>query len=128
MTATVFDEVTESLHRNAGSIAARKRPDYTQESADVLANFKDAARDAGITPMQAWLIHFQKQYSAIARHVKNPQGIPSESILSRFADLLNYIDLGHALYVEKAPTFPVLAQPDIVSEAVYLDSLRPDVE
>ena len=100
MTSVEYEHLAEELTRTAASIASAKRPDYTQESSDVLANFKDAARDAGIRPLQAWLVHFQKQYSAVARYVKNPQGSPSETILSRFADLRNYLELGYALYAE----------------------------
>lgn len=101
MNAQDFDLCVADLHAHADGIAKSKRPDYTQESEDVLANFKNAARDVGITPMQAWLVHFQKQYSAIARYIKNPSGTPSEPIKSRFADLRNYLDLGHCLVMEE---------------------------
>jgi len=104
MTIKDFDTGTTGFIEMCSEIANRKRPDYTQMSADVLANFKDAARDAGITPLQAWLVHFQKQYSAVARFIKTygKEGAPapSESVLSRFADLYNYILLGYALYRE----------------------------
>jgi hypothetical protein len=104
MTIDAYKEGTAHFIEHCNLISDSKRPDYTQMSADILANFKDAARDAGITPMQAWLVHFQKQYSAVARFIKT-QGkegapAPSESITSRFADLYNYILLGHALYRE----------------------------
>lgn len=100
MTSQEFNKVVNQLDETANQIVSVKRPDYTRESADVLQNFKDAAEQAGILPLQAWLIHFYKQYSAIARFIKNPQCTPSETIDSRFADLRNYLQLGYALYKE----------------------------
>lgn len=101
MTTERFDNVVKVMHERADTIVAKKRPDYTQESIDVLANFKDASRDVGITPLQAWLVHFQKQYSAVARYVKNTNADPSEPMIDRFADLRNYLDLGFALIIEQ---------------------------
>jgi hypothetical protein len=100
MNLVTFTTEIENLHRMAQTIAEKKRPDYTQGATDVLANFKDAARDAGITPMQAWAVHFQKQYSAVCRWAKKPDASLSEPLDSRFADLLNYIGLGYAIYRE----------------------------
>lgn len=100
MNAELYDQITTQLNSLANDIAASKRPDYTQESVDVLSNFKESARNAGITPLQAWLVHFHKQFSAVARHIANPSSTPSESIESRFCDLKNYIELGYALFRE----------------------------
>ena len=103
MTQTEFDSLVAYLNDHANRIVAAKRPDYTQESDDVLQNFKDAAAQAGITPLQVWLVHFHKQYSAVARFAKNPSCSPSEPIINRFADLRNYLQLGFALYTETQP-------------------------
>lgn len=101
MTAEDFNKLVKQLEAVADGIVAAKRPDYTQESDDVLQNFKDAAALAGITPLQAWMVHFQKQFSAIARYVKNPACKPSETIESRFADLRNYLHLGYGLVIDQ---------------------------
>lgn len=100
MNLTEFDKVVKHLDKIADEIVAAKRPDYMQESADVLQNFKDAAAEAGITPLQAWSVHFHKQRSAISRYIKNPTCRPSEPIELRFADLRNYLQLGYALHLE----------------------------
>lgn len=97
MTTKEFDEIILNLNNRADAIVSAKRPDYTQESSDVLANFKEAALAAGISPLQVWLVHFHKQYSAVARYVKNPDCTPSEPLTDRFADLRNYLQLGYAL-------------------------------
>lgn len=97
MNIKLFEDTIQILNDHADKIVAKKRPDYTQESVDVLANFKNAAQEAGITPMQAWLVHFHKQYSAVARYVKHPNADVSEPMIDRFADLRNYLQLGFAL-------------------------------
>lgn len=100
MLQSEFDETIQILNDYANKIVEKKRPDYTQEHIDVLHNFKQAALAAGITPMQAWLVHFHKQYSAVAKWVKSPKKDVSEPMVDRFADLRNYIYLGFALMQE----------------------------
>lgn len=100
MTQQEFDKTIEQLNNLADGIVARKRPDYTRENTDVLANFKESASMAGITPLQAWMVHMHKQFSALSRYVKNPTCNPSEPITDRFADLRNYLQLGYAIYEE----------------------------
>lgn len=101
MNQNIFDSLANELNSHADLIIAAKRPDYTRENTDVLANFKETADFCGITPLQAWLVHFYKQFSAVARYVKTPTATPSESIDSRFADLRNYLQLGYALHKEE---------------------------
>lgn len=100
MNSTEFNKVVKQLNDTADTIVSQKRPDYTRQSSDVLNNFKEAAEMAGITPLQAWMVHFQKQFSAISRFVANDDCQPSEPIESRFADLRNYLHLGYALFLE----------------------------
>lgn len=101
MNASRFTSCCDFLNELADSIVAAKRPDYTQLSSDILANFKRSAEEAGITPRQAWLVHFHKQYSAVAKNVKSPSTPTSEGIHLRFSDLRNYLYLGFALWVEE---------------------------
>jgi hypothetical protein len=122
MNSTEFNKVVNQLNEIADRIVSQKRPDYTRQSSDVLANFKESAEQAGITPLQAWLIHFHKQYTAIARFVANDNCTPSEPIESRFADLRNYLHLGYGLFVEfkdikdkQEPTSQELAIKEIMS-------------
>tara|TARA_R110002020_G_scaffold396782_1_gene606918 strand:- start:199 stop:576 length:378 start_codon:yes stop_codon:yes gene_type:complete len=100
MNSKRFEEVSIELDSIAEEIASAKRPAYSQnEGADVVANFKRGAEGAGIRPLQAWLIHFEKQYSGIATYVRT--GAESEPIESRFADVMNYLYLGFALLKEE---------------------------
>lgn len=50
MNQQIFNEMTTLMHERADQIVQAKRPDYTQANTDVLASFKRAAVDAGITP------------------------------------------------------------------------------
>lgn len=109
MTQTEYDIAVQELTVLADGIVKAKRPDYTRESPDVLSNFKVSGDMAGITPLQAWAVHYYKQMSAIFRFAKNPTCNPSEPIASRFADARNYIDLGYALYRDTT-----IKNPDII--------------
>lgn len=133
MNQTTFNTIEKNLRDAANAIVLAKRPDYTQDRDDVLDNFRASAEEAGITMKQVWLVHFYKQYSAIARLVKNPTATPSESIESRFADLLNYTILGYAifndasvktpnLHPETAPTTPV--SPDFRVDPYDLGAIK----
>jgi len=68
----------------------KKRASYTSGNENVLHNFVRDGEIAGIPPMQNWLAHFLKQVAAIVSFVKNPEIEPSEPLVSRAADLINY--------------------------------------
>lgn len=94
--------IKEELYVTASDIRNAKEPEYTMESPDILNNFKQAAKRAGVTPMQVWSIFFDKQLSSIQAHIKNPDLKQAEPLDSRWADLYNYLLLGFALYKESA--------------------------
>ena len=101
MTQEQFNEAYDTLYNHAMSIREAKQPEYTLESADILNNFKESAKRAGVTPLQVWSIFFDKQLSSIHAHIKNPDLKPAEPLSSRFADLYNYLLLGYCLFQEK---------------------------
>lgn len=92
--------IKEELYVTASDIRNAKEPEYTMESPDILNNFKQAAKRAGVTPMQVWSIFFDKQLSSIQAHIKNPDLKQAEPLDSRWADMYNYLLLGFALYKE----------------------------
>lgn len=92
--------IKEELYVTASDIRNAKEPEYTMESPDILNNFKQAAKRAGVTPMQVWSIFFDKQLTSIQAHIKNPDLVQAEPLDSRWADLYNYLLLGFALYKE----------------------------
>lgn len=85
------------LMTEADKVIKVKGRDYTKGSIDRLANFKTAADDAGITPLQAWLVFYNKHHAAICSFVKTGGQSESEPIFGRFVDALNYLRLGWLL-------------------------------
>jgi hypothetical protein len=100
MTQEEFNQAYDMLCEDAMNIRLAKQPEYTMESVDILNNFKQSAKRAGINPMQVWSIFFDKQLTSIQSHIKNPKLVQAEPLDSRWADLYNYLLLGFALYKE----------------------------
>lgn len=100
MTTQEYNKVTDHLMDMASGIENAKRPAYTVGNEDVLHNFKEGAKFAGIEPIQAWAILFNKHILAISSAVINPNISQSEPLVGRFADAINYLKLGHAILRE----------------------------
>lgn len=100
-TQAVYDQIAAELITRAAEIETAKRPDYTVGDVDVLKNFKACAADAGITAEQAWIIYAKKHWDAIRMIMREPNRKYSEPPRERFADLLNYLKLGYALWRER---------------------------
>jgi hypothetical protein len=113
MTAKQFEQLKEHLHNLANGIANAKRPGYTQGNADVLRNFKRVAgavpnecpacgHGFTLNPGQVWAVYLLKHVDAVVSGAGRP-GLPqAEPLDGRFADLLNYADLGFGIVVEQA--------------------------
>lgn len=94
-------EIKRQLRQFADQVEESKRPSYTAGSSNVLENFIRDGNLQGIPPMQNWLSHFLKQVAAIVSFVRNPDVTPSETLLSRMADLQTYATLGLAIAKEE---------------------------
>lgn len=101
MTQKDYDNLSARLIGLASSIETAKRPEYTNNSVDVLRNFKGCGVEAGCTSEQAWIIYAKKHWDAIRTQMMNPIQNASEPVEGRFADLINYLKLGFALYTER---------------------------
>lgn len=101
MTDHDFKLHSQNLIDKANEVSSAKRPEYTIMSADVLANFKNSAKNLDVPPLYVWSIFIDKQLSSIQAHIKNPDLQEAEPIESRFADLYNYVLLGYALFKER---------------------------
>ena len=101
MTQTEFDKLVKQLNDYSFDIMVSKRPEYTNEDTDVLANFKSTAERLETSEMKVWATFFEKQIQSIYAHLKNANLKKSEPIHSRFADVINYCYLGYALFVER---------------------------
>ena len=74
--------------------------EYTNNNDDVLRNFKNTAENLGLESQEVWAVFFYKHVQAILSHAHNPDMIKAEPIQSRYADAINYLHLGYALYLE----------------------------
>lgn len=101
MTTDEYDRVADELMALARSIETSKRPGYTGGSVDVLANFKGVAAKAGITTEQAWAVYLLKHIDAILSIMTKPDLPVSEEPPGRFADAINYLRLGYAIFKER---------------------------
>ena len=95
-----YKKIAKELLCSADKIATAKRPAYTVGSADVLKNFKSVAGRLGLAPLQVWGVYFLKHIDAITSLAKDPNIPQAEEIIGRFADAINYLQLGYALYRE----------------------------
>lgn len=93
-----FDAVREELNEYCEDLLASKGADYTA-GGDRLDNFKQVAKDLGLTPLQVWAVYFRKHIIAIQKFVRSGE-LADEILQSRFADARNYLDLGWALVSE----------------------------
>jgi hypothetical protein len=100
-TQAEYDRIAGILYAEALRIETSKRPGYTVGDADVLKNFKSVASRIGISPEQAWTIYFLKHIDAITTIMCKPDLPVSEAPIGRFADAINYLRLGFALWSER---------------------------
>ena len=101
MTQKEFNKLSKALDYLAKDIMKSKGAEYTQESRDILANFKNTAERLNTKPLKVWGAYFDKQLSSVFAHVNNGDLRKAESIESRFADIINYAHLGLALFKER---------------------------
>lgn len=85
-----YKEIRAAVLNEAKSVEDRKRISYTSGDANVLRNFVSDAEFVGTNQLQNCLTHFMKQVRGISSYAQNPDVEPSESLLSRAADLINY--------------------------------------
>jgi len=77
----------------------KKNKDYTVND-DALSNFKELAKEMGVSPLKIWYQYVWKHFAAIRTFVKDGK-VESEGISSRFTDMINYMLLGEALFMDE---------------------------
>ena len=97
MTKNKYKRLRSDLLKLSESIMNEKQPEYTNNNADILNNFKTTAEALKITPIEVWAMFFHKHTQSIMTHAQNSKTKMSEPIESRYADLINYITLGLAI-------------------------------
>ena len=117
---SAYDECREILRREREGIQDSKRPGYTLGNQDVLKNFKSVAERVGITPGQVWTVYFLKHVDALISGMCRPELPVSEPLIGRFSDLMNYCELGFAIFSE--PASRQLSSP--LERTIDLDTLQ----
>ena len=97
MTKNKYKRLRSDLLKLSESIMNEKQPEYTNNNADILNNFKTTAEALKITPIEVWAVFFHKHTQSIMTHAQNSKTKMSEPIEARYADLINYITLGLAI-------------------------------
>lgn len=98
--------IIRKLHQRELELLQTKGREYTGgaeagNELDVLHNFKDVAKQAGTTPLQAWAVYFLKHVSSIMTHIADPYREMSESIDGRIEDARTYLGLLQCLLSEE---------------------------
>jgi hypothetical protein len=115
MTLETYTKLADALLAEAQAIETAKRPAYTQGSVDVLANFRRIAERTGLTPGQVLTVYLLKHLDSITAALCQPTLPQAETVVSRFADAVNYLKLGFALLEEGQ--LPMMAQYDPTKES-----------
>ncbi len=81
-----------------------KGKEYTQNSADVNANFKRQAEDWSMHPLQVWGVFTNKHFASLKTYVQDvadgKDPVTTEPIATRVADMINYLLLLAGLLVD----------------------------
>jgi hypothetical protein len=83
------------LDEKCAPLFEQKGREYTGASEDVNANFKTQSADWGMHPLQVWGVFANKHMASLKTYVKDVANgedpTPSEPIVGRIADLINYL-------------------------------------
>ncbi len=101
MNIETYERAKRWLIEESDRIERSKRPEYTIENADVLANFKRVGEAIGVSPHVTAAVYARKHEDAIARIARSPMASTSEPVIGRFADRFNYLALQLALLIEE---------------------------
>jgi hypothetical protein len=89
MTYEDFLELQEKTFEKVRALRETKGREYAHD-ADTLADFKEVAEAAGVTPLQCWLVYVEKHQRAIATAVREGGRVKSESLEDRITDVIVY--------------------------------------
>jgi hypothetical protein len=70
MDSKAFYELAERMVRDEMETVATKGDEYTCGSSDVLQNFKGAAANIGLSPLQIWATFANKHWQSIMSYVR----------------------------------------------------------
>jgi hypothetical protein len=83
-----MDQIIARAMKEIVKLRETKGREYASDR-DTLADFKEVAAEAGITPLQCWLVYERKHSRAVGTFVREGQ-VKSESLESRVHDIIVY--------------------------------------
>lgn len=95
-----FYDIVKDTFIACESILRKKGPDYTKGSEDALHNFKEGGAEMGLPPDKVHYIFMKKHWAAVTNFIKTGGQSQSEPIDGRIHDLINYLTLLKAYYIE----------------------------
>jgi len=101
-----FYELVERMAKDEIETIDSKGEEYTGGSSDVLNNFKGAATNIGLTPLQIWATFANKHWQSIMSYVRTGKEGSEENIEGRIKDLRNYLTFLRALIEENKTSRP----------------------
>lgn len=119
-----FETHVEETFQSIRTLSLTKGKEYTKETEDRLENFKSEAEAIGLKPLHIFSVYASKHWRAIQSYIRNGVESSTESIESRFDDLILYCLLGKALVKEQklqgkleevTKELQPLAEPETVS-------------
>lgn len=91
MNRAEFSHFRDGHYAQIASINDAKGHDYAGDG-DALANFKEAAKQLGVSPYVIWYVYFHKHWSAIQTFLREGD-VASEPIEGRVHDAILYLFL-----------------------------------
>lgn len=113
-----FNTLRDQLHTRAEDVLTQKRAAYASEH-DVLGNFKQLARETGLSEIKVWEVLMRKALNAMIR-TANGEDLGGEPGMERFVDFANYVDLGWALANQHSTHSTPLTAKDIHTWGEFL--------
>lgn len=105
MTNRRFLALTEKRIAVVKKLRDTKGKEYANSDTDRLANFKDVAKELGISPQQVLMVYFKKHMRSLDSFLRHHRTFTTESVQSRISDAITYLLLLEAL-IEDCPNKP----------------------
>jgi hypothetical protein len=115
-----MQEIEEDLFEQIRSIRRTKGREYATDE-DTLADFKEVAAEAGISPLQCWATYVKKHERAIDTFIREGE-VKSEAIEGRILDVIVY----HLLLLGLVEDLG--GKPSLPTQLAAVDELREPVD
>jgi hypothetical protein len=100
MISEKFLELMRETFNSCQKLTKNKGEDYTKGAEDVLAYFKESAKETNDDPKKVCYILMRKHWAAIGNYIRTNGKSQSEPIDGRIQDLINYLLFLQALIDE----------------------------